>query len=118
MQKSASAGINVWFWSRGDASVPAAVRGGGDWVAPDATWGSPGAAFGNVTCDYESHFNAHSIIFDLTLCVSILPAYYGGLVPERFFQGDFAGSVFPTSGCGAIACTDCKPHLVYITLYE
>ncbi|KAF7980782.1 hypothetical protein HWV62_36845 [Athelia sp. TMB] len=88
MQKSVSAGINVWFWSRDDASVPAAVRKGGDWVAPDATWGCPGAAFGNVTCDYESHFNAHSIIFDLTLC------------------GDFAGSVFPTSGCGAIACTD------------
>lgn len=69
MQKSATAGINVWFWSRLDPTVPAAVRTGGKWIFPDLTWGLPGATFPSDGCDYASHFNAHQIIFDLTLCV-------------------------------------------------
>ncbi|KZP11625.1 glycoside hydrolase family 16 protein [Athelia psychrophila] len=88
MQKSATEGINVWFWSRNDHTVPAAVHTNNDMVYPDSTWGSPGATFPSDTCDYASHFNAHQIIFDLTLC------------------GDWAGSVFPSSGCGSGTCTD------------
>lgn len=38
-------------------------------------WGIPEAYFplgsgGDSTCDYESHFDAHQLVFDLTFCVS------------------------------------------------
>lgn len=72
IQKSASEGINVWFWSRWDPTVPYGVCRVGSSIEPDASWGPPAATFPvGPSCDYASHFNAHMIIFDLTFCVSL-----------------------------------------------
>jgi hypothetical protein len=75
MQKTAADGINVWFWSRTDPTVPDEVRSGRNSVSPDSSWGWPSAAFPSTSCDYASHFNAHEIIFDLTLCVGVSFAF-------------------------------------------
>lgn len=72
MQKTATDGINVWFWGRGDPRVPSGIGHGWDSVKIDASWGMPDAIFPVApSCDYASHFNAHEIIFDLTFCVSL-----------------------------------------------
>jgi len=86
MQKSASQGINVWFWPRDDPGVPPAVKWGSDTVLPSSSWGLPDAAFPLDSCDYHSHFNDHRIVFDLTFC------------------GDWAGAMF--SSCGSGSCSD------------
>lgn len=71
MEKSANEGINIWFWSRKDTTVPDEVRKGSDSLSPSIDeWGLPDAQFPVASCDYGSHFDAHAIIFDLTLCVS------------------------------------------------
>lgn len=73
MEKSASKGISIWFWSRQNPTVPEEVRNGSDWLSPSVDeWGIPDAQFPTTNCDYESHFNAHAIIFDLTFCVGAL----------------------------------------------
>lgn len=64
-----STGINVWFWSRLDDSVPPEVSQLEISVSTDA-WGVPLASFPSTSCDYESHFDPHQIVFDLTFCVS------------------------------------------------
>ncbi|KAF7361946.1 putative glycosidase C21B10.07 [Mycena venus] len=62
-------GIFVWFWSRRDPSVPPEVSQGLNTVNPDPSfWGEPDAVFPTDSCDYPSHFDAHSIVFDLTFC--------------------------------------------------
>ncbi|EDR02394.1 glycoside hydrolase family 16 protein [Laccaria bicolor S238N-H82] len=68
--------MKVWFWSRRDTSVPAEVANGGQYVNPD-TWGTPAAYFPNTSCDFPSHFDAHSIIINLTLCGDWAGATYG-----------------------------------------
>lgn len=51
-------------------------------------WGTPVVAFnGGSNCDIDSHFANHNIIFDTTFC------------------GDWAGSVWASSGCAAKAST-------------
>ena len=73
MQKTASQGISVWFWSRQNTTVPDEVKCGSDSLSPSIdNWGLPDAQFPLTDCDYESHFNAHAIIFDLTFCVGVL----------------------------------------------
>ncbi|KAK7057245.1 putative glycosidase C21B10.07 [Favolaschia claudopus] len=75
-------GIFIWFWSRYDSSVPLEVSQGLSTVNPDPDlWGKPDAAFPTDSCDYQSHFDAHNIVFDLTFC------------------GDWAGSAYGSSGC-------------------
>jgi hypothetical protein len=69
MQKSKNQGINVWFWSRNDPAVPPEVRDGVAQVSPSSSWGIPDASFPSDMCDYDSHFNKHQMIFDLTFCV-------------------------------------------------
>lgn len=71
MQRTA-AGINIWFWSRTDPTVPYEVSSGTRSVSANSSWGLPSAAFPFTSCDYASYFNAHAIIFDLTFCVSLL----------------------------------------------
>jgi hypothetical protein len=74
MEKSASNGISIWFWSRDSPSVPDFVRSGGNGGGSITTegWGVPDAYFPtNTNCPYSNHFNAHRIIFDLTFCVSL-----------------------------------------------
>ncbi|KAI9462903.1 concanavalin A-like lectin/glucanase domain-containing protein, partial [Lactarius psammicola] len=84
--------VKVWYYPR-HRFAPEVIRVGAPWgvpVYPDIFWGIPAANFPFCPdlCDYEQHFNAHQIIFDLTFC------------------GDWAGSLWPTSGCGAGTCED------------
>ena len=73
MQKTASQGISVWFWPRQSSTVPNEVKYGSNSLSPSInSWGLPNAQFPTTDCDYNSHFNAHAIIFDLTLCVSVI----------------------------------------------
>ncbi|KAJ7639603.1 glycoside hydrolase family 16 protein [Mycena polygramma] len=74
--------INVWFWSRNDASVPADVKAGNTAVNTD-TWGTPTANFPNTSCDISEFFDANNIIINLTFC------------------GDWAGqaAIYAQSGC-------------------
>ncbi|TFK53690.1 hypothetical protein OE88DRAFT_1655938 [Heliocybe sulcata] len=123
MARTKADGVRVWFWPRGDPSVPQAVANpdallpvpmrkrrnrsgkggkkmavlqdvvdivGPDTITPDQSWGNPEAAFPTQddNCGYEQHFDAHQMVFDLTFC------------------GDWAGSVWPQSGCGAGSCVD------------
>lgn len=97
MARTADTGVRVWFWRRDDPGVPAAVAqkgllndvfGDTPVITPDPTWGPPMAFFpmGDF-CDYDSHFDAHIVVFDLTFC------------------GDWAGTDFLLSGCGG-TCDD------------
>jgi hypothetical protein len=70
MQRSATEGVNVWFWSREDGSVPLSVKYGGERVDIGPEWGLPEASFTFETCSYNDHFDNHQIVFDLTFCVS------------------------------------------------
>ncbi|KAF7346887.1 Glycoside hydrolase family 16 protein [Mycena venus] len=74
--------INVWFWSRKAANVPADVSVGGTTVNT-SNWGTPVANFPNTTCNFPQFFDAHNIIINLNFC------------------GDYAGqsSVYAASGC-------------------
>ncbi|KAJ3844135.1 glycoside hydrolase family 16 protein [Lentinula raphanica] len=81
--------ISHWFWPRNAPNVPDEIRqGDSDVVTPGENWGTPDATFVWPQCDYNSHFDPHQIIFDLTLC------------------GDWAGNAFPTAGCGPGNCQD------------
>ncbi|KAI8972244.1 concanavalin A-like lectin/glucanase domain-containing protein [Trametes punicea] len=78
MVRTKTEGVRIWFWTRYD---PASIY-------PTPSWGEPEADFPlGVNCDYASHFNAHSFVFDLTFC------------------GDWAGSDYPNSGCPG-TCND------------
>lgn len=90
MSKTASKGVQVWFWARDDPRVPPEIKdkprrddgGGGSGgngggggggvkkeVKPEAWWGTPAAMFPVDDCDWKKHFDAHQIVFDLTFCV-------------------------------------------------
>ncbi|EJF65494.1 concanavalin A-like lectin/glucanase domain-containing protein [Dichomitus squalens] len=89
-------GVSVWFWNRWDPAVPWEVKlppttdlFGPARVFPTALWGVPDAKFEfGSNCDYEEHFDAHNLIFDLTFC------------------GDWAGNTYATSGCPGTSCVD------------
>jgi hypothetical protein len=70
MERSRDRGISVWFWSRTDPNVPSSVKESPDSLEPDGSWGEPEAHFPTDTCEYNTHFDDHRIIFDITLCVS------------------------------------------------
>ncbi|KAF6752451.1 concanavalin A-like lectin/glucanase domain-containing protein [Ephemerocybe angulata] len=59
--------INVWFWSRGSAKVPSAVKNGAKNVDP-STWGTPQAHFPSTSCNLNKHFGPQNIIINLTFC--------------------------------------------------
>ncbi|KZT18498.1 glycoside hydrolase family 16 protein [Neolentinus lepideus HHB14362 ss-1] len=72
--------IKVWFWARGDTTVPADVSGNTGSVDTD-NWGTSTAFFpSSSTCDISSKFGANNIIINLTLC------------------GDWAGTTFQSAG--------------------
>ncbi|KAH8982710.1 glycoside hydrolase family 16 protein, partial [Lactarius akahatsu] len=85
--------VKVWFFPRGH-DVPEVIRDGAQrrkLVYPDFDWDVPAAnfPFDSDQCDYEQHFDAHQIVFDLTFC------------------GDWAGSAWSNSGCGTAGeCVD------------
>jgi len=81
------AGINVWFWSRSDTTVPSQVSGGSTSI-DTSTWGEPTAYFPtNSGCNIASKFGPQNIVINLTFC------------------GDWAGSVYSASGCPS-TCID------------
>ncbi|KZT57967.1 glycoside hydrolase family 16 protein [Calocera cornea HHB12733] len=73
-----STSISVWFWPRNSGLAPAAVTSGASSL-DTSTFGEPDALFVDTDCDIPSHFTAHNIIFDLTLC------------------GDWAGNAYPST---------------------
>ncbi|KAF8621472.1 hypothetical protein AX15_007765 [Amanita polypyramis BW_CC] len=85
MQRSRSNGVNIWFKTRWE--VPWEIKDGEDNITIDLFFGPPDAHFDfGDTCNYDAHFDAHKMVFDLTLC------------------GDWAGSVFPSALCGNVDC--------------
>jgi len=78
--------IKIWFWPNGASNIPSDVLNGASSVKTDA-WGSPTANYPNTQCDINSKFGPANIIINLTFC------------------GDWAGSVYPNSGCPGI-CVD------------
>ena len=66
MQLSRQAGINIWFRQRWELELLL----GGDRPICDSFFGLPDAAFTWDGCDFDSHFNAQNLLFDLTFCVS------------------------------------------------
>jgi len=78
-----SSGVYVWFFPRG--SIPSDITNG----APvTGNWGTPIVAFnGGSSCNIDSFFANENIVFDTTFC------------------GDWAGSVWASSGCQSLAST-------------
>jgi hypothetical protein len=93
MVRSPTLGIKIYFWSRDSADVPPEIResgSGGGSLYPDSSWGVPAADFPMCPdlCNYDAHFNAHQIVFDLTFCVSdlfYLPCTFFARARLRFF---------------------------------
>lgn len=55
--------IKLWFFARG--SIPASITAGN----PDyTTFGTPMANFDGSSCNIDSHFINHRIVFDTTFC--------------------------------------------------
>jgi hypothetical protein len=71
MRKARDLGVSVWFWGRDDPFVPLEITDGCQDLVTEQ-WRRPDADFpmDPDNCDYDQHFNAHQIIFDLTFCVS------------------------------------------------
>jgi hypothetical protein len=71
MRKERELGVSVWFWGRNDPTVPSEIENSSQSLAP-TQWRTPDANFptSSDNCDYDQHFNAHQIVFDLTFCVS------------------------------------------------
>ncbi|KAJ3548250.1 hypothetical protein NMY22_g1321 [Coprinellus aureogranulatus] len=72
--------IKVWFWPRGDGSIPGEVKKGAEVIDTD-TWGEAAAFFPATDCPIDKKFGPQNIIINLTFC------------------GDWAGSVFNQDGC-------------------
>ncbi|KAK7692453.1 hypothetical protein QCA50_004078 [Cerrena zonata] len=96
MVRTRQDGVRIWFWSRNDPNVPSEIHdmpqpgllGGPPDISPNPSWGNPEASFPIAdSCDYDSHFDAHSMVFDLTFC------------------GDWAGADYPNTSCGS-NCVD------------
>jgi hypothetical protein len=80
-----SSAIEVYFFVR--SAIPADITSG---TPNPAGWGTPTASFsgsGTPGCNIDQHFTNHSIIFDTTFC------------------GDWAGNVWSSSQCAALAPT-------------
>ncbi|KAI0072658.1 hypothetical protein K474DRAFT_1667552 [Panus rudis PR-1116 ss-1] len=98
--RSRAEGIKIFFWTRDDPTVPPEIKnppeptllGGPSQITPNPSWGNPEAYFplNPDNCDYDSHFDAHSMVFDLTFC------------------GDWAGADYPTTSCAdpSMTCSD------------
>lgn len=77
MVRSRALGIQLYFWPRANSAyVPTEIRelgSGGGLLDLDPSWGIPAANFPFLPnyCNYDEHFDAHQIIFDLTFCVSL-----------------------------------------------
>lgn len=73
MARTRAYGVSIWFWARDCPTTPDAVRNYQGYNTIDiATWSQPDAYFPSTTCDHSTHFDAHTMTFDLTFCVSVL----------------------------------------------
>lgn len=83
-----SSNIQVWFFPRD--SIPAGVTA----TNPDpSTFGEPVANIAG-SCDIDTHFWDHAMVFDTTFC------------------GSWAGNVFQTDGCPMTSGQDAWPSCV------
>ena len=71
MTRSNAQGVAVYFWARNDQTVPSAVKNGGQTLGVDSSWGEPEALFPTTECSFADHFTEHTLVFDLTFCVSV-----------------------------------------------
>ncbi|KAH0400191.1 glycoside hydrolase family 16 protein, partial [Aureobasidium melanogenum] len=81
--------MKVWFFPRN--AIPASISSGSP--SPSLDFGTPVGNFDGGSCDIDSHFINHRMIFDTTFC------------------GDWAGSVYsstscPLAGSGGNGCVD------------
>ncbi|THY81976.1 hypothetical protein D6C95_08915, partial [Aureobasidium pullulans] len=81
--------MKVWFFPRN--AIPASITSGSP--SPALDFGTPVGNFDGGSCDIDSHFINHRMIFDTTFC------------------GDWAGSVYDQTSCpmasgGASACVN------------
>ncbi|KAF5386130.1 hypothetical protein D9615_002503 [Tricholomella constricta] len=88
LERSGAEGINIWFWSRSDPSVPLSVSQGFKTLSPNDSWGPPEARFPTDSCNHATFFDPHRMIFDTTFC------------------GDWAGATFSSANCGPGSCND------------
>jgi hypothetical protein len=89
--------MRVWFWSRGDGGVPADVKNGAKTI-DTSKFGTPGADFPSTSCDMKSHFGAHNIIINLTLCMFIISSTNARLT-HGVLGGQWAGQTYNQNGC-------------------
>ncbi|EMD33563.1 glycoside hydrolase family 16 protein [Gelatoporia subvermispora B] len=77
-----SSAVSIWFWERGDGTVPAAVSGGASTIDTGSWSTTPIAYFpSSSTCDLSTNLQSHNIIINTMLC------------------GPWAGSRYSASGC-------------------
>ncbi|KAH0431262.1 hypothetical protein KCU90_g5820, partial [Aureobasidium melanogenum] len=81
--------MKVWFFPRN--AIPASISSGSP--SPALDFGTPVGNFDGGSCDIDSHFINHRMIFDTTFC------------------GDWAGSVYSSASCplassGGNGCVD------------
>ncbi|CAD0091887.1 unnamed protein product [Aureobasidium mustum] len=81
--------MKVWFFPRN--AIPASISSGSP--SPSLDFGTPVGNFDGGSCDIDSHFINHRMIFDTTFC------------------GDWAGSVYSSTSCplassGSNGCVD------------
>ncbi|KAI4853114.1 hypothetical protein E4T44_01044 [Aureobasidium sp. EXF-8845] len=69
--------MKVWFFPRN--AIPASISSGSP--SPASDFGTPVGNFDGSSCDIDSHFINHRMIFDTTFC------------------GDWAGSVYSATSC-------------------
>ena len=72
MSRSRDYGIQIWFWPRNYRDIPPEILWASQPLDPtNPTWGEPAANFpmDQGFCNYDKFFDAHQMVFDLTLCV-------------------------------------------------
>ena len=77
--------INLWFWARNDATVPASVSSGAGSV-DTRTFGEPYANFVNNSCNMNTYFGPEAIIINLTLCTYPFDSKIAFQYPDAFHR--------------------------------
>lgn len=97
-------GIRIWNFPR--SQVPSDIDAG---APTPATWPVPDAFWSTTTCPVDEFFDSHSIVINTSLC------------------GDFAGSLYPSSGCPGTCAEhvadpnnfkDAKWKINYVAVYN
>jgi len=68
MKRTQEEGVQIWFWDRNDWDVPFEIASGLAVLTPEVFRSQPDASFPSTcTCNFDEHFDAHTIVFDTTL---------------------------------------------------